>query len=225
MLKLSIDRHALVWLKPISPDQSACVVCAPEARAVFDRWLVRGWPLVVRRYQPGDDPQLLPLGIALPPQQGKQRIGVSIPPANVREVRPPLALRDAIFAAPEDWRHDLLRLERQLSALDLVPRVYGSLAWQALTGQGYFTEHSDVDLLLQPVSHGQLEQLIATLLAWESETGRSADGEVLLSAGRAVAWREMAQGAARVLTKNAHGFELMPAQDLLTALFAEEAVS
>lgn len=222
--ELSIGRHGLAWLDPARLDLNACAVCTPEARAVFDRWLARGWPMVIRRYQPGDDPQLLPLGIALPPQEGKQRIGVSVPLASVREMRSPLQLRHALAAAPENWRRDLLLLDRQLQAIGVAACVYGSLAWQALTGQNYFTEHSDVDLLSLPASHARLEQLIATLLAWENETGRRADGEVLLPGNRAVAWREMAQGAEQVLAKYANGFQLIPRHELMATLLNEEAV-
>ena len=63
--------------------------------------------------------------------------------------------------------------------IDLELRVFGSLAWQALSGLQYLTPQSDIDLLWHPLSNAQLQQGIALLARWEQDHGLRADGEVL----------------------------------------------
>ena len=102
--------------------------------ALLPGWVDRGWPLIARRVLPGEGAGL-PLGLPLPPSHGKQRLALTLPhDAFVSSVPPPL-LRDAMRAAPTAWHPTLDRL----LALDADVRVYGSLAWQTLTGLDYLT--------------------------------------------------------------------------------------
>ena len=63
-------------------------------------------------------------------------------------------------------------------------RVFGSLAWQALSGLPYLTPQSDIDLIWHPRSLAQLQQGIALLASWELASGLRADGEVLFGGGQ-----------------------------------------
>jgi phosphoribosyl-dephospho-CoA transferase len=100
--------------------------------------------------------------------------------------------------------------------------VFGSLAWQALSGLPYLTPQSDIDLLWHPQSNAQLQQGIALLARWEQTSGLRADGEVLFGAGSAVSWREWATSKSgngqRVLVKRASSAELVEARELLEML-------
>ena len=105
---------------------------------------------------------------------------------------------------------------------ELELRVFGSLAWQALSGHNYMTEKSDIDLLWHPLSHMQLQQGIALLTRWELATGLRADGEVLFGGSSAVSWREWATLKSgddrRVLVKRISSAELVDARELLEML-------
>jgi phosphoribosyl-dephospho-CoA transferase len=100
--------------------------------------------------------------------------------------------------------------------------VFGSLAWQALSGLPYLTPQSDIDLLWHPQSNAQLQQGIALLARWEQTSGLRADGEVLFGAGSAVSWREWATSKSgngqRVLVKRASIAELVETRELLEML-------
>lgn len=100
--------------------------------------------------------------------------------------------------------------------------MFGSLAWQALSGLNYMTPQSDIDLLWHPLSHMQLQQGIALLARWEQDHGLRADGEVLFGINSAVSWREWAALKSgdnqRVLVKRASSAELVDARELLEML-------
>ena len=99
-------------------------------------------------------------------------------------------------------------------------RVFGSVAWEALTGLRYLTPASDIDLLWWPADAAQVAEVIALLRAWESGHGIRADGEVEFDDGTAVAWREWdhvartSNSQRRVLGKTLHGPRIRAFSDL-----------
>lgn len=131
--------------------------------------------------------------------------------------RGPLSLREVIESCPRDWQDALRHLIVVTRAIRLEPCVYGSFAWQALTGKRYLAPGSDIDLLWRPRDAAQLDKLIATLIRWEQVTGRRADGEVLLSNGDAVCWRELASESSRILVKSDASVALRERSDFLAA--------
>ena len=109
------------------------------------------------------------VGLALPPAQGKRRIALSVAANDIARYTPPLRLADAIAHAPAAWQPALAELDAAAIDIDLELRVFGSLAWQALSGMQYLTPQSDIDLLWHPQSHAQLQQGIALLARWEQD--------------------------------------------------------
>ena len=103
-------------------------------------------------------------------------------------------------------------------------RVFGSLAWQYLTGEPYVSDRSDVDLLWRPSDIGELRQGMEMLLDWEGRFGLRVDGEIELPDGTAVAWRELAMGPRTVLVKATAGVALRPLAELLRLFPTETAV-
>ena len=157
--------------------------------------------------------------------QAKRRVALSIAPEWIADTAPPLLLADAIPRLPEPRRAAFMRLDQRADALGLALRVYGSVAWEALTGRSYLTRESDVDLLWQATTAKQLAAAIAMFAAWEVESGIRADGEILFGDDDAVAWREwMSRGrrwenaSARVLVKSVCGPRLEAGAKLLAAL-------
>ncbi len=214
-------RHDLVWLRPAWRD-AVRGQAEPPALDALEDWFGRRLPAVVRRR---DAPcgEAIPLGVALPAATAgeKRRVALLVEPRAVERIGPPLSLREAAGSAPAAWRERLAALDRAARDAGLLLRVYGSLAWQHLSGRGYVTERSDVDLLVAPRTHGELRCALA-LLRGSGDGIPRLDGEVLLPGGRAVAWRELAAGAARVLVKSGASVALEPARTVLGPLAAAE---
>ena len=161
------------------------------------------------------------LGLPLPPTQGRRRLAFVLARKHVARAAPPPPLRWVSAALPAAWKHPLEILDRDARALGARLRVFGSAAWQALTGLDYLHEGSDVDVLFRPASRAQLDATLASFDAWEVRSGRRVDGEIVFAGERAVAWREWrhASGADdRVLVKSIDGAALAGRASLLAAL-------
>lgn len=158
------------------------------------------------------------VGLALPPAQDKQRIALSVDSCDILRYTAPLLLAAAIAHAPVAWQPALAELDLIALQNDIELRVFGSLAWQALSGIAYMTEQSDIDLLWHPLTHMQLQQGIALLQHWELSSGLRADGEVLFGGSSAVSWREWATlksgDEQRVLVKRLSSAELVDTREL-----------
>ena len=213
------SRHDLVWLSARGWER-ACAAAPPASRAAIAGWGAAGWPAVVTRRPAGLAPGQVALGIALPPRLdgSKPRIGVKADTGDIVRTGAAMRLSDAIPAAPGTWRTALALLDDEAGRAGLALRVYGSLAFQALTGQPYVSATSDIDLLLHPATPAEYHQALALL-------GRHAqalplDGELVFAGGHAVAWKELAacpHGQARVLAKSLHGVSLVAIDALLAA--------
>jgi phosphoribosyl-dephospho-CoA transferase len=203
-------RHDLVWPRA-AWRRSARGPLAPRDLEALEEWFARDRPAVAcRRTAPCGD--AIALGVALPARHGgeRRRVALLLDPAAIARIGPPPALRDALACAPASWRERLLALDRASRAGGVLLRVYGSLAWQHLSGLPYVTAGSDVDLLAEPRSATELRSVLELLRAREADCAPRLDGEVVLAGGRAVAWRELVGGAARFLVKSWASVALEP---------------
>lgn len=222
------SRHDLVWLSARGWEQ-VCAAAPPAARAAIAHWGDAGWPAVVTRMPAGLAAGQVALGIALPPRPdgGKPRIAFAADVGDILRATPALMLADAMPAAPAAWRPALARLDADAAAAGLALRVYGSLAFQALTGQAYMKPSSDIDLLLHPGSAAACAQAL-DLLARHARA-LPLDGEIVFGDAQAVAWKELAgcgagqacDGQARVLAKSLHGVALASVDSLFASLDKE----
>jgi phosphoribosyl-dephospho-CoA transferase len=185
-------------------------------------WLDADRPLVVARQPDNKVAETISVGLALSPAQGKRRIALRVAAHDIARYTPPLRLADAIDQAPAGWQPALTELDAEATNIDIELRVFGSLAWQALSGIQYLTPQSDIDLLWHPLLNTQLQQGIALLARWEQSSGLRADGEVLFGGSSAVSWREWAtlksNDAQRVLVKRPSSAGLVAARELLALL-------
>jgi len=226
-MKSSFNRHTLVWIRPECRAVVAAQVADGAMHTQVVAWLEADRPLVVAR-QPDNkvsetiSARTIAMGLALPPAQGKRRIALSVAAHDIVRYTPPLLLADVIAHAPPGWQPALSELDTAAMEIDIELRVFGSLAWQALSGLPYLTPQSDIDLLWHPQSHAQLQQGIALLARWEQSSGLRADGEVLFGGSSAVSWREWATLKSgddqRVLVKRVSSAELVEARELLELL-------
>lgn len=169
-------------------------------------WAERDWPLVVRRRAPGDRPGLIALGLPLPPSAGQRRLTLNLAAEALSEPQPPPLLSDAATSAPGAWRATVAQLMARTPAV----RVFGSLAWQALTGLDHLSPASDLDLLWPLPPAGEVEALLADIAAVEAEAPVRLNGEMVRADGAAANWRELASGCGEVLVKRLDGVGLEP---------------
>ncbi|MBD7952867.1 malonate decarboxylase holo-[acyl-carrier-protein] synthase [Stenotrophomonas sp. Sa5BUN4] len=192
-----MHRHDLVWIDP----QATWTTLSPQAEPRLRAWMQARLPLVVARRDPAVDGVQLRLGVPLPLDEGRQRLSLRIKrEAVIRHAAPP-RLTEVIDALSAPWRPALQALQHRCAAQALFPRVFGSHAWQAITGLEYLHAGSDLDLLWQVDGPRQASQVCRLLQDWEALHGLRADGELLFDAAQAVNWREYAGEAAQVLVK------------------------
>ncbi|MDR6094564.1 malonate decarboxylase holo-[acyl-carrier-protein] synthase [Stenotrophomonas sp. SORGH_AS_0321] len=192
-----MHRHDLVWIDA----QAAWTTLSPHAEPRLRAWVQARLPLVVARRDPAVDGAQLRLGVPLPLDEGRQRLSLRIDRAAVIRHAPPPRLTEVIDALSAPWRPALQALQQRCTAQDLSARVFGSHAWQAITGLDYLHAGSDLDLLWQVDGAGQATQVCRLLQDWEALHGLRADGELVFDAAHAVNWREYAGDATQVVVK------------------------
>ena len=232
-----LHRHHLLWIARPHHDAVSAGIPDRSLRSIVADWLAAGWPLVVCQQSTGQvcygPLERVAVGMPLPLAQGRRRISLMVAPQSIAGSAPPPLLHDVIPRLPQSRRAALLQLARRTDSIELAVRVYGSMAWEALTGCAYLTPHSDIDLLCQPSTPKQLATAIAMLARWEAESGVRADGEILFGDDDAVAWREWMREerrsdedhSARVLVKAASGPRLESPCSLLARLSTRETES
>jgi phosphoribosyl-dephospho-CoA transferase len=167
-------------------------------------WALQRRPLIARRSSDGDVAGEVALGLPLPPSAGKLRLSFTLPMDAVGAIEPPPLLSVAAMSAPAEWQ-DALGW-----AIALAPdvRVFGALAWQALTGLTYLSETSDVDLLWPLPAIDQVDLLLEAIAAIEADAPMRLDGELVRRDGAAANWRELASRSDDVLVKRLDGVSL-----------------
>ena len=225
-----LRRHQLLWIARSHHDALSAEIPDRSLRSIVADWLAAGWPLVVRQQSTSQvrvgSLDRVAVGMPLPLAEGRRRIGLMVASQSIEGSAPPPLLRDVIPRLPQWRRPALLHLAQHFDSIELAVRVYGSMAWEALTGCAYLTPHSDIDLLWQPSTPSQLAAAIAMLARWEAESGVRADGEILFGNDDAVGWREWMRAerrsdddhSAQVLVKALSGPRLEPPVRLIARL-------
>jgi len=226
-----LRRHHLLWTSPAWRGAAIEQVVDLEMHRHVAAHLAAGWPLVVCR-QSSIDSEGCPAaysvaaGLPLPPELGKRRLTLIVPASVIVRMAPPLDLKTAIPRLPSDWRLPLRRLLHSANDASVEFRVYGSVAWHALTRRPWLTARSDVDFLWRANDSAQIAAGVELLRQWERESGRRADGEILFGDDDAVAWREWAPAegsgpSQRVIVKSLSGPRLCARGDLEARLALE----
>lgn len=198
-------RQSLVWVRPDA--WRALMASRPDLAALprVATWALQGHPLIVRRegneQAQGTDDRV-PLGLPLPPAEGGQRIFLHMPRTAIVTQGPCPLLRDLLNAAPAAWLPSLRNVLDCAQAHAAQVRVFGSLAWQHLTGLPYLSPRSDVDLLWRlPSNVERIRPWLDELAMLDAAAPMRLDGELLRADGAGVNWRELHGGAATVLLK------------------------
>ncbi|MEA4863552.1 MAG: malonate decarboxylase holo-[acyl-carrier-protein] synthase [Victivallaceae bacterium] len=210
---VDFSRHDLLRLRP-----GCDFTSATADRDEIADWLNSGYPVIVRR--PTFNADGVHCGIPLPPARGKRRLPFTVGTAAVEEKMELPRLRACIGPVAGLER-------RKLEAIALLePYVFGSLAWQQLTGLEYFGAGSDVDLLFRVSGRREFHRLIEKLKSLDTE---GCDIEIMLWNGDALSWGEWRRGGNMILLKCRDRVGLAPysdlAADVTPEIIAAEAVS
>jgi phosphoribosyl-dephospho-CoA transferase len=197
----TLRRHDLIFVSPVAWRALLKTRDDVVKEGLVMNWVDRGWPLVARRAMPGDTDGVA-LGLPLPPFAGKHRLSFLMQPDDIVATARPLQLNSTINVAPEPWRHTLDQVAELASRQGVEARVFGSLAWQTLTGLDYLSAGSDLDLLLSFPPSGDHAGLTAGIAAIEATAPMRLDGEITRDDGAGVNWRELHTGAHEVLVKS-----------------------
>ncbi|UVE65916.1 malonate decarboxylase holo-[acyl-carrier-protein] synthase [Burkholderia pyrrocinia] len=210
--EMPLRRHTLVTLTAAGWGAAFARDPALAADPLVRAWAERGWPLIVRRASPDEaDAGRVPLGLPLPPAAGKRRVALNVAADALATAGPLPALADVLSAAPDAWHAPLRELDALGARCGVQGRVFGSLAWQALTGERYLSESSDLDIVF-PLPHAaSLAPLLDGLAAIDARAPMRIDGELLRDDGAGVNWRELHARLPEVAVKTAIAVELMPA--------------
>jgi phosphoribosyl-dephospho-CoA transferase len=198
-------RHDWVWLGRETPLPDLAEVQSHDEA---------GLPFIVCRHPAPTRADSLQLGLALP---DKRRLGFCVEASSIRRHRAPLSLDEVLACLPGPWLSTVNQLAAHFRAVGMEAGVYGSTAWQAMNGVSYLRADSDLDLLLTPTTGEQLRLVLGILGSMEGVRPRL-DGEVVLSDGRAVAWREAASDSAILLVKTLDDVSLVPRATWASAL-------
>ncbi|KUY80854.1 malonate decarboxylase holo-[acyl-carrier-protein] synthase [Burkholderia sp. RF4-BP95] len=207
-----LRRHTLVTLTAAGWGGACARDPALAADPLVQAWAARGWPLIVRRASPDEaDARRVPLGLPLPPSAGKRRIALNVAADAVESVGPLPTLADVLVAAPDAWHATLRELEALGTRCGVQGRVFGSLAWQALTDECYLSTSSDLDIVFPLPDAASLAALLDGLAELDARAPMRIDGELLRDDGAGVNWRELHARLPEVAVKTAVAVALMSA--------------
>ena len=202
-------RHDLIYLEPSRWD----VVLerqlgSDQVDPLIRSWVHKGWPLISRRPS-SYETHGIALGLPLPPSLGKWRIPFIVQDQDILTIQEPLSLASAREQAPRQWQQIFDELEFFAAHRGIELQVFGSLAWQALTGLDYLTLSSDIDLLFHVPSSADMELLSSEISKIEDNSPSRIDGEFIRRDGLAANWREFLPGGTDVLVKSMEGVALL----------------
>jgi len=217
-------RHDLVYLHPEATFATPCAEMGDPFWLAAHDWIARGRPLVAAR-QTADAERIL-LGLSLPLTQQRKRLSINVDHSALAGIRSPLSIEHCCPRLPVAEAEVLRRLAGKAIACSARLGVFGSLAWEALSGEVYRHAESDIDLICDVETLAQFDAMLSALGQAAGQLSCRLDGEIRFPDGNAVAWREVAaqreHPAAAVLVKGAHEVSLQPLQVLLATLMNEE---
>jgi phosphoribosyl-dephospho-CoA transferase len=171
------------------------------AEVWLKRWAAQQWPLIVRRPLP-EETGGVPVGLPLPPSAGKQRIALQVQCAEIASVVPLPSLLDVIRVTPQGWRSAVSQLAALAQLHQVRCSVFGSVAWQRLTGFDYLGPESDLDVVWSLPHRTRITEFLTRVAEIEAHAPMRIDGELTRADGAGVNWRELYAGASEVALKS-----------------------
>lgn len=183
-------RHDLVYLRPGAAFTTPCAMPNSAAWQAAVDWIAAGRPLVYARQWGGGEP--LQLGLALPLSHGRKRLSLQVARSEVERVAPATSLEQCRHCLPPASGEALARLDDELQGQGARLGIYGSLAWEALSGEAYRHADSDIDIICDLASAANYRAVLDSLRRTAERLPCRLDGELRFPNGKAVAWQELA---------------------------------
>ena len=216
-------RHDFVHLHRDAAFSTHCAATGDADWQAARAWIAAGRPLVAARQLAGGE--RLRLGLCLPLARQRKKLAIDVAPEALASVAGPVPVASCVARLPAAHAEILRRLAAAAAACGAGLGVYGSLAWEAVSGESYRHAESDIDLICDVATMAQFATLLAALRQAADALPCRLDGEMRFPGGDAVAWPELAaqrhQPAGLVLVKGEREVGLRPMQALLATL-AEE---
>lgn len=213
-------RHDLVYLHPQATFETSCVTPESPCRAVVSQWIAAGRPLVAARQTTSGGS--IRLGLTLPLRHDRKRLAIDVERKQIAAIRPPLALRQCLARLPAGSERLVRALDREVGACGARLGVFGSLAWETLSGEAYRHPESDIDVVCDITGRRQYAEVLAAMTRTSARLPCRLDGELRFPGGYAVAWRELSGIDAAcdrsVLAKGEYDTALLPLANLLKEL-------
>ncbi|SHG59788.1 phosphoribosyl-dephospho-CoA transferase [Kaistia soli DSM 19436] len=205
-------RHDLAWIRPQSWRRG---LGGYAADTLVREWATCNRPLVKRRSLAGE-PAGVSLGLPTPPADGKRRLVFLFPLEAIDRVMRPPTLADSLSTLPLSWHCTAARISLLGEQHAVTMRVFGSAAFQLLTGLDFLTPASDLDLLIEIGPETDLVGLAADLTTIAQRAPMRLDGEFMGPDGAACKWREIGRDSDPVLIRTADGLSLGPSNSILS---------
>jgi phosphoribosyl-dephospho-CoA transferase len=221
----TLQRNQLVWLSEAGWQQQLARPWDAQARSILAHWHAEQLPLVVCRQRvPQNSGNAIlgsvSLGLPAPLQWERRKLALELPLSAIARSGVFPLLRHIALSPTDAAQVQTLLLHTD--ALQVPVQVYGSHAWQWLSGLTCVRASSDMDLLVPVPDLDTAGQIVWLLQGLQLEC--RVDGELVFPGGWAVAWREYAQliggRAAQVLVKHRSGLQLLNMSQLRACLSA-----
>jgi triphosphoribosyl-dephospho-CoA synthase len=199
---VTFNRHDLLFLDGLDLSDH------PD-RAVIAKWIGSGRPVIVRRPGLAFGGEGVHCGIPLPPEHGKKRIAFIVPKNFIKRRDKLPGLEKCLQHLPPPQQLQMAGFLNACRENNFNPEVFGSLAWQHLTGLNYLHENSDIDLRFRIKNSIELEQLAAVLRLFSQPCGKLCDIELELWNGMAFSWREFINDSPQIMIKTVNDVFLL----------------
>ena len=203
-------RHDILYLRPDAELHGD----AGDLAIVRD-WIASERPVIVCR--PGTTAAGIHCGLPLPFGQGRRRIAFLVSRSGIRRLGELPRWSECRSRLPATHRFCGLQMPSIQN-----PRIFGSVAWEQMTGLLYCHDASDLDVLLEVATPAELRRLPSVLAA--VDTG-GCDLEIVLWDQRAFSWQEFCSPARDILIKTDHHVFLQPRRVLALTAPAVELIA
>lgn len=165
------------------------------------------------------------LGLAFVDREVQHRALIQVRYHDVMRGNSPYSLGDCLCMFAEPEARILRELAATLQSAGFPVYVFGSVAWEKISGKSYRTEKSDLDLLCDVETLQDVRFVIDALAAADRELPFSIDGELRFPQDDCVNWREVMAAldrddAMEVLVKGEAGVFMSTLDRLLEPSYA-----
>jgi phosphoribosyl-dephospho-CoA transferase len=195
-----LRRHSFAWITDSgSSSQIVEGETPPNDVICLRNWLARGRPVIIRRPCRSEDGKSVYVGLSLPPDPVKRRLGFRLPFSSLANIVEPPMWTECAEAFPEssEMAGPILSV---IKAAKLPLQTFGSYAWQHFTGLPYVNPHSDIDLIV-PINRRGDWRRFRQLMSDTQRTDQRIDLEIMLNGDASFHWREFEAPGRQLLFK------------------------